>query len=350
MFLEIEAGLAVLALVLALTVPNLGSRWFEKLERSFGKLARRRGLSVVVVGLTALALRLALLPILPIPAPAAMDEFSYLLLSDTFAHGRLANPTNPMWEHLESPLVLWHPVHIGIYHPAQGLFLAAGQVLLGHPFWGVWLSVGVMCAAICWMLRAWVGEGWALLGGFFAVIRLGTFNYWANSYWGGAVAALGGALVLGALPRLKHEHRVRNALVLALGLAILANSRPYEGLIFSIPVSIALLVWMLGRNRPALSLSLREVVLPLCLVLGITAAGMGYYDWRVDGHSLKLPYQVNLEQYDPVPYFLWQAVKPMPHYRHPEMKEFIVDVELVRFEATRSLGELGMLEMERVWQ
>ena len=50
MFLKIEAGLVVLALVLAFTVPNLGSRWFETLERSFGKLARRRGLSVVVVG------------------------------------------------------------------------------------------------------------------------------------------------------------------------------------------------------------------------------------------------------------------------------------------------------------
>jgi hypothetical protein len=71
MFLKIEAALSVLALALAFTVPNLGSHWFEAIERSLGKLARRRGLSVVVVGLTALALRLALLPILPIPTPAA---------------------------------------------------------------------------------------------------------------------------------------------------------------------------------------------------------------------------------------------------------------------------------------
>lgn len=71
MFLKIEAALSVLALVLAFAVPKLGSRWFEAIERSFGKLAQRRGLSVVVVGLTALALRLALLPILPVPTPAA---------------------------------------------------------------------------------------------------------------------------------------------------------------------------------------------------------------------------------------------------------------------------------------
>ena len=69
MFLAIEAGLVVVAVVLAFTVPNLGSRAFEAIERSFGRLARRRGLSVITVGLTALALRAALLPILPIPVP-----------------------------------------------------------------------------------------------------------------------------------------------------------------------------------------------------------------------------------------------------------------------------------------
>ena len=52
MFLAIEAGLTVLALVLALTVPSLGSRWFDAIERSFGKLAKRHGLSVIVMGLS----------------------------------------------------------------------------------------------------------------------------------------------------------------------------------------------------------------------------------------------------------------------------------------------------------
>ncbi len=42
MFLAIEAGLTVLALLLALTVPKLGARWFEAAERSLGKLALMR--------------------------------------------------------------------------------------------------------------------------------------------------------------------------------------------------------------------------------------------------------------------------------------------------------------------
>ncbi len=344
MFLAIEAGLTVLALVLAFTVPNLGSRWFEAIEKSFGKLARRRGLSVTVVGLTALSLRAALLPILPIPQPLVMDEFAYLLGADTFAHGRLTNPTPPMWTHFESLMIIVRPTYNSKYPPAQTLFLAFGQVVLGHPFWGVWLSVGLMCAAITWMLQAWVGDGWALLGGFLAVIRFGTFNYWNNSYYGGAVAAIGGALAIGALPRLKREHRVRNALLMGLGLAILANSRPYEGLVFSLPIAVALFAWMLGKSRPPLSVSLRHVILPICLLLGLTAAWMGYYNWRVTGNPLLLPYQVSQAQYDPTPYFLWQQEKPLPQYREAEMRDWQVH-KLASFRSNKTLRGLFASEI-----
>ena len=119
MFLAIEGVLTVLVVVLAFTVPKLGARWFEALERNLGNLARQRGLSVITVGLTALSLRAALLPILPIPVPGVTDEYCYLLLSDTFAHGRLTNPTSPMWVHFESPFILWHPTYTTKFYPAQ---------------------------------------------------------------------------------------------------------------------------------------------------------------------------------------------------------------------------------------
>ena len=347
-FLAVDTVLSVCTFALAFLAPNLGSRWFAALEQSFGKLARKRGLSVLVVGLSALALRAALLPIQPVPHPLIMDEFAYLLSADTFAHGRLTNPIPPLWTHFESLFIIMQPTYNSKYPPGQSFFLALGQVIGGHPFWGVWLSCGLMCAAICWMLQAWFSEGWALLGGFLAVARLAAFSYWADSYWGGAVPALAGALVLGALPRLKGNLRIRYALLMGLGLAILANSRPYEGLVFSLPVAVALFAWMLGKHRPAFSISLRKVVLPLSLLLGLTGAWMGYYNWRVTGNPLKMPYQVYQAQYDPTPYFLWQSEKPLPQYRHPVMKEWETDIDLRLFRDTRTVRGLLTEELEKI--
>src|SRR5438045_8219856 len=107
--LWIEAGLAVLFLLLALISPSLGNRYFEKVERGVAHLGRRRTVSIILVGLFALGLRAAFLPILAIPEPVVQDEFGYLFSADTFAHGRLANPTHPMWIHFETFHVFFHP-------------------------------------------------------------------------------------------------------------------------------------------------------------------------------------------------------------------------------------------------
>src|SRR5437870_305278 len=88
--------------LLALVYPRLGAAWFAKAERVLAAVARRRRLSVLLCGFSALAMRLAIFPWVPIPHPYGNDEFSFLLAGDTFAHGRLANPTPPMWVHLET--------------------------------------------------------------------------------------------------------------------------------------------------------------------------------------------------------------------------------------------------------
>ena len=170
-----------------------------------------------------------------------------------------------------------------------------------------------------------------------AVLRLGILTYWMNGYWSGSVVALGGALVLGALPRMKKHARAIDAVVMAIGLALLANSRPYEGLIFSLPIAAALAIWIFGRSRPALSVSLSRVVVPIVLVLAASGAGMGYYYWRVTGSPFRMTYQVNRETYATAPYFLWESPRPEPVYRHAVMRDFY-RWELARFEEYRTLG------------
>jgi hypothetical protein len=347
-----ETGLVVAAVLVAFTFPTVGEGWFARSECVFARLARRRILSVAVVGLTALILRAALLPILPIPEPIVSDEFSYLLGADTFAHARLTNPTHPMWIHFEALHVIQQPTYASKYPPAQAAFLAAGQVIAGHPFWGVWLSIGLMCATICWALQEWLGEGWALLGGLLAVVHLALFSYWGNSYWGGAVAGTGGALVLGALPRIQRYFRLRDSLLMGLGLAILANSRPYEGLVFSLPVAASLLLWILGKNRPPLIVGIKGVLAPILLVLVLSAGTMGYYFWRVTGSPFRMPYQVFEATYDPAPYFLWQALKPLPTYRHQSMKDWEVKIQIPQFVAVRSAGGFALhqaLRLTSLW-
>jgi hypothetical protein len=337
---ELVLVLAVLALIFR-SRPSADSPRFRRFEKFFHQYALRRTRAVLTCGLVVLVLRAALIPLLGIPEPMWHDEFSFLLAADTFAHGRVTNPTHPMWEHFESFHIIQKPTYMSMYAPGQGLILAAGE-LLGTPWLAQWLAGALMCSALCWMLQAWIPPAWALFGGLLAGLRIALLSYWMNSYFCGSLTAIGGALVLGSLPRLRKYARPRDALWMALGLVLLANTRPYEGLVFSIPVALAMLFWLWKPKSFTRALAFRRVVLPVLLVLIIAGAAMGYYFWRVTGSPLVMPYEVDRATYATAPYFVWGKARPMPVYRHAVMRNFYQDWEDADYRANLSpLGFIG---------
>ncbi len=344
-FLKPVAAVAVLV-YLQLKFPEtwLASLGLASLERFGRKLAARKTLAVFLVGFSLFVMRGACVLVSGVPLPRYHDEFSYLLAADTFAHGRLTNPPHSMWMHFETYHVIWHPTYMSMYPPGEGLILALGQVL-GDPWIGQLLAASLMAAAICWMLQGWIPPCWALLGGVLVVGRLGLLSYWTNGYWCACLPALAGALVLGALPRIIHHVRRRDAVIMAVGLFILANTRPYEGFLLSVGVAITLFAWLFGKNRPPARVSLARVVLPIVLTLAPLGAWTGYYYYRVTGSPFRMTYDLNRATYAMGRYFVWQSPWPQKTYNNATMRSYY---ERELKEATEGHTIRGFIRRARV--
>jgi hypothetical protein len=288
---------------------------------SYQWLAIREMLACAAILFLTLGLRGALLPWLPIPQPAIHDEFSYLLAADTYAHGRLANPTHPFWQHFETFHVLQQPTYASKYPPLQGLVLAFGQRVFGQPWIGVYLSMGIMCAAICWMLQGWIAPNWALLGALLCALRVGVLSYWMNSYIAGALPGIGGALAVGALVRIWRRKQFGHSVTWAVGVAIVAFSRPYDAAVLGCATA-AMLLWFLWKSHTPLKTVCVRVGAPALIVLALCGAGTAYDDYRVTGHAFTLPYQLHDQQYVMASMFTMAPLAPEPAYRHAVMRQF----------------------------
>src|SRR5580765_4607431 len=124
---------------------------------------------------------------------------------------------------------------------------------------------------------------------------------------------------------------------MATGVAIVANTRPYEGLVFSVPIAVAMLMWIVKQGKFPTSSVLLRVVLPLILILGMTGCAMGFYFWRVTGNAFVMPYTVNRQTYAVAPYFIWQKPRPEPEYHHAVMRDFYINHELRSFESGQTI-------------
>jgi hypothetical protein len=283
-------GLAVLLVV------TLVAR--RKILEIVQKFAGRTVLCMVLLAVLPIALRVALMVHHPVPVPRVADDFSYLLLGDTLAHFRLANPMHPMHRFFEGVFILQDPTYSSIYPLGQGMFLAFGELIFRLPWAGVALSAGLLCALCFWMLKAWVDPTWALLGGLFAAIEFGPLSSWMNTYWGGAVSGIAGCLVFGALPRLKNAPRTRDAILLGVGLGLQLLTRPFEFVLLLVVVVLFL--------APVRSLLIAAIVL-------LPAFGlMLLQNKQVTGNWTTLPYQLSRYQYGIPATFTFQP-NPIPH-------------------------------------
>ena len=279
---------------------------------------RRPALAALVLVSGFIGLRLALIPILPVPVPVISDDFSHLLLADTLLHGRLANPTPPFWQHFRKPA--HYPARIphyaSNYFPGPAMFLAAGAVLLHSEWGGVLAGDAFFLMALYWALRGWMPARWALFGVLLAGLRFGIASYWVNTYYGGFVPAAGGALVLGACARLRRDTSSLNGAALGLGLGILAVARPFEGVAYAVPL-IAMLLW---EYRARLR-KLVRVAVPALALVGAAVFGLGVYLKHVTGSPFVTAYAISQQTYGYPMTLAWMQ-PPQVVNRHSEMAAY----------------------------
>lgn len=248
------------------------------------------------------------------PVPRVHDEFSYLVMADTFAHDRVSNPAPPLPEFFETFHVLLKPAYVSKYFPMQGALLAVGATVTGHASVGIWLGSALAVATTTWMLESWIGVPWALLGGCLMALQYGIFSYWSQTYWGGMAAALGGALFFGSIRRLWDRFSWRNAVWLAMGLMLLANSRPLEGLLTVAPAAALFLHSFWTRRRWTETGVWRKFLVPSALLLASAAFAMGAYNRAITGSAFKTPYALQEQQYQESSPFLFLPPRPQLTY------------------------------------
>lgn len=316
-----------LALVLAI-VPTI---WWQSLttrKRSqlwkqwFGRWPFPRSLILVSVW----TLLLTLLPALVLghfPRPIIHDEFAYLLGAETFVQGRLTNPTPPCWEHFESYHIILHPTYQSKYQPGMSLMFALGLLLTGQAYTGVILGLLLAANAMTWLLHVWLPRRWALPMSLLSVVVM--VGIWAGNYFvAGPLATFASCLHLGLLLRWsrgrQEDIRWRDGFLWGISLVVLAWTRPFEGLIFSVITGIAAIV-IIARQRLLLMGLAR--VLPGLLVTLLPAAWFQLeFNRAVTGSPTTFPYFAHDQEYFISPPFIFQELLPEPVYRHDLIRRY----------------------------
>jgi hypothetical protein len=326
-------GLLIVAFIY---LDGRGHHVADRIARTALSVASRRHAALVLVGLFVLGGNVIVALITGEPVPSVHDEFSYLLAADTFASLRVSNPSPPSPEFFDTFYVLVSPHYVSKYFPGQGMALAIGQLFTGHPIAGVWLSSSLACMATCWMIQAWIGRTAGLAGGLLMAIHWGICSYWSQSYWGGMVAAGGGAVFYGAAHRLWHSGARRHAFLLALGFATLLVSRPVEGALATVPVAVVLggRIWSASTTDKRL---VAQLAFPIVAVVGITAFACVWYNVLTTGSPTTTAYALHERQYQETPPFVFLPRREAVVYSSDVVERYYKQMEGAFYESKRGI-------------
>lgn len=242
-------------------------------------------------------------------APRVHDEFSYLLAADTLLHGRLANPTPEFWQPFQSFHIILEPTYASKYPLGPGLSIALGQLLFGTAIAGSWLAAGGCAMALAWALRGVTNYRWATIGGLFVALHPTMQVVWSQSLMNGWLTAAASGLLLGGVLRLRRRVSCMASLAVGFGVAGLALTRPYEGLVATC-ISGAILWGSWNRHGLHRKIYSGLVVSGMASVpVAVALVLMAAQNMAVSGSYRRMPYQIHESVYGVAPLFVFGAPK-----------------------------------------
>jgi hypothetical protein len=227
------------------------------------------------IGLLALIVRLATMPL--VPAPGYMDACYYYGIAERLYHGH-GFTENVIWSYLSPPATLEHPAD-PYWMPLQSLAVWASFAVFGENFRAAQVPGALFSSALC-MLAAWCA--WDLTrsrrclwwSGLFAIFSGFWFLHWVNSDYIALYGLTGaGALAL-TYRALRDDARFFVPAGVCAGLAYLTRG---HGLLFAAAMPVAwLLAGCMGPGRRAHS--------SRWLIAGMAAALLTASPWLVYFH------------------------------------------------------------------
>ncbi len=271
---------------------------------------RRAGLSALAAGLAALLACAFVASLDPAPHPRSFRDFSTLLLADTLRHARLANPVPAFAKYLQSPEVLIAPHYVSAQPPLQALFPWLG-LAFGNPFVGSALGFALGCAALVWMLRAWVPGAIAVAAALCVALQLHLAEQLGLSLGPAAPLFLAAALVLGALPRLAASGgSLAAGSALGTGALLLVVLDPLSaGVVALLALGFGVAVRIPAPRPGGLAVA--------ASILALGLAWHGYYNLRTTGEVLSSPAALYAARHGKAPELVIQAFDASRSYERP---------------------------------